>query len=127
MTPTVNESPGPTFSEVPAREIPLELGPVIAPAPQAEIHEPPRVNKEFTEVVIPFLNDENAPKPEVGRHDLSADAIRQRANRIFKPRANGDLKVSQQIYDEWHSKGKARRCLEQIFKQVGYNPEARMP
>ena len=73
--------------------------------------------------LIPALNDTNAPKPHVGQHDISPEAVKQRAKRIFTPRADGSLKVSQQIFDEWKGKGPRRRNLEMIFKQCGYDPE----
>ena len=72
----------------------------------------------------PLLSDPRAPRPSLGEHDLSPGAIRQRANRIFTPRADGTLKVSQVIFNEWRSKGKDRKLLEQIFRQCGYNPES---
>lgn len=74
---------------------------------------------------IPDVRDTKAPMPKVGEHDLSPAAIRQRANRVFTPRADGSLKVSQKIFDEWKSKGNGRKCLEAIFKQCGYDAEAR--
>ena len=73
--------------------------------------------------LIPALNDTKAPKPHVGQHDISPEAVKQRAKRIFTPRADGSLKVSQQIFDEWKGKGPRRRNLEMIFKQCGYDPE----
>ena len=73
---------------------------------------------------IPNLKDGTAPKPTLGAPTISKDAMRARARRIFTPRANGQLKVSQEIFNEWHRKGsKERRNLEQIFAQCGYNPE----
>ena len=74
---------------------------------------------------VPQVGDERAPTPRVGEHDISPAAIRQRATRVFTPRADGTLKVSQKIFDEWKAKGKSRKCLEAIFKQCGYDPEAR--
>lgn len=72
---------------------------------------------------IPALGDEFAVQPELGAPQLSKAAIAQRARRMFAPRANGKLKVSQKIFDEWHSKGKERRTLEEIFKRCGYDPD----
>ncbi len=78
------------------------------------------------DTMIPELGDEGAPKSKVGTHDISKEAIRQRSKRIFTPRADGTLKVSQKIYEEWKGKGRGRRCLELIFKQVGYDPEPKL-
>ncbi len=74
-------------------------------------------------VRVPFTDDPLAEKPELYQHTLSPNAIRQRSQRIFKRRTDGTLKVSQTIFDEWHSKGKDRKMLEQIFKQCGYDVE----
>lgn len=73
---------------------------------------------------IPEIGDEGAPAPVLGEHTLSDNAIRCRANRIFKRKANGQAKVSEEIFREWHNGGEPRRSLEQIFRQVGYSPDA---
>lgn len=78
---------------------------------------------EMDDENVPFADDQLAQKPNLYQHTLSPNAIRQRAQRIFKRRTDGSLKVSQTIFDEWHSKGKDRRMLEQIFKQCGYDVE----
>lgn len=75
---------------------------------------------------IPELGDVSAPKPRLGEHHISPEAIRQRAKRVFTPRADGSLKVSQKIFDEWKGRGKARKNLEEIFKQCGYDVDPRM-
>ena len=75
---------------------------------------------------IPEIGDESAPKPRLGEHHISPEAIRQRAKRVFTPRADGSLKVSQKIFDEWKGRGKARKNLEEIFKQCGYDVDPRM-
>ena len=75
---------------------------------------------------IPELGDERAPKPRLGEHHISPEAIRQRTKRVFTPRADGSLKVSQKIFDEWKGRGKARKDLEEIFKQCGYDVDLRM-
>ena len=72
---------------------------------------------------VPSVDDKSAAQPVLGAPQLSKAAIKQRANRIFKPRCDGSLKVSKIVYDEWHSKGQKRRNLEQIFKSVGYDAE----
>lgn len=76
---------------------------------------------------IPALGDEYAVQPELGAPQLSPGAISQRARRIFTPRANGTLKVSKKIFDEWHGKSKERRTLEEIFKRCGYDPDLGLP
>ena len=75
------------------------------------------------EAMIPDIHDAFAPKPRVGEHHLSPEAIRSRAKRIFTPRADGSKKVSDEIWNDWKGKGKARRLLEDIFRQCGYDPE----
>ena len=72
---------------------------------------------------IPSLTDKTAPRFQVGDHHISQRAIKQRANRVFTPRADGSLKVSKEIFDEWKQRGRARRTLEEIFKQCGYDPD----
>lgn len=72
---------------------------------------------------VPYADDLLAEKPQLNQHTLSPNAIRQRAQRIFKRRTDGSLKVTQTIFDEWHSKGKDRKMLETIFKQCGYDVE----
>lgn len=69
------------------------------------------------------IRDQSAPKFKPGEHHLSPNAIRCRAKRIFTPRANGSLKVSQAIYDEWHGGGPGQKTLQSIFRQLGYNAE----
>lgn len=72
---------------------------------------------------IPELDDPNAQTFQVGECHISKDAMRQRANRIFKARVNGTCRVSEEIRKEWFGKGKPRRLLEEIFKQCGYDPD----
>ena len=85
-------------------------------------HETPFRERNLSE--IPDRCDHRAPRPSKGEHTLSAEAIRSRAKRIFTPRANGTLKVSRQIYEEWNRRGsKERKNLEAIFRQCGYAPE----
>lgn len=72
---------------------------------------------------VPDIADPCAPQFKVGECHISADAMRQRANRIFKVRANGSCRVSDEIRKEWQGRGKPRRLLEDIFKQCGYDPD----
>ena len=72
---------------------------------------------------IPDINDALAPRFKVHEHHLSPEAIRSRSKRIFTKRADGSKKVSDEIWNDWHAKGKSRRLLEDIFKQCGYDPE----
>lgn len=44
-------------------------------------------------------------KQPQGQRTLSAEAIRSRANRIFSKRADGSKKVSDEIWNDWKSKG----------------------
>ena len=129
-TPTVYvdgvpiRSPTEIDSETPAPHSPLSA---IAPVSSSNSAGAREVVSEadLVDAKIPQVGDKKAPMPRVGEHDISPAAIRQRANRVFTPRADGTLKVSQKIFDEWKSKGKSRKCLEAIFKQCGYDPEAR--
>ncbi len=72
---------------------------------------------------VPDILDLAAPRFHPGEHQLSDNAIKLRAKRIFTPRVDGSKKVSQTIFNEWKSRGKERKSLEQIFKQVGYDPD----
>lgn len=72
---------------------------------------------------VPDINDLEAPRFYPGQHQLSDNAIKLRAKRIFTPRIDGSMKVSQTIFNEWKSRGKERQSLEQIFKQVGYDAD----
>ncbi|CAE7354091.1 unnamed protein product, partial [Symbiodinium sp. CCMP2592] len=75
---------------------------------------------------VPVLGDVSAPEmPRVGQHTLSKAAIDARARRIFTLRSNGQKKVSEQIWNEWHKgKGsKERATLEQIFARCGYSQD----
>ena len=103
--------------EVPS---PPRLSPLATPSPNSTMSD--RAPEE-PENVIPDIRA-GVPKPQLGAPTLSPEAIRSRAKRIFTPRANGQLKVSAEIYQEWHKKGsKERRNLELIFKQCGYSPD----
>ena len=73
---------------------------------------------------IPSVDDVEAPRPQVGQHTLTPNAIRQRAKRIFTKRVDGSMKVSETIFQEWKSKGAARKNLETIFRSVGYDPDS---
>ena len=73
--------------------------------------------------IVPDINNKAAPRPVLGAPQISEAAVRQRAARIFKPRCDGSLKVSEKIFKEWKNKGRDRRRLEQIFKQCGYDAD----
>lgn len=73
---------------------------------------------------IPALGDPHAPKPKLGQHTLSKNAIRCRTNRIFKRKSDGSAKVSEEIFKEWHQGGEPRKTLEAIFMQVRYDVES---
>ena len=73
---------------------------------------------------IPDMSDALAPKPQLGENSLSRDAIRSRAKRIFTPRADGSRKVSDEIWQDWHSKGPKKKLLEDIFRQCGYDADS---
>lgn len=92
--------------------------PLLKPAP-VEVPE-----TEPFQNIIPSITDPKAPRPKLGEPHISQEAIRQRAKRIFMPRADGSLKVSQEIFKEWKAKGPDRKNLEEIFKRCGYNAEA---
>ena len=71
-------------------------------------------------VHVPVIGDETAPKPELGKHHISLNAIRCRTRRIFTRKVDGQAKVSETIFQEWQQGGQGRRTLEEIFKQCGY-------
>lgn len=95
-----------------------EKQPLLKPVP-VEVPE-----AEPFEGLIPNITDPKAPRPALGEPQISQEAIRQRAKRIFLPRRDGSLKVSQEIFKEWKGRGKDRKNLEEIFKRCGYNAEA---
>ena len=72
---------------------------------------------------IPDISDALAPRFKTNEHHLSPEAIRSRSKRIFTKRADGSKKVSDEIWNDWKSKGNKRRLLEDIFKRCGYDPE----
>ena len=72
---------------------------------------------------IPDVSDALAPRPVLGQAHISPEAVRSRSRRIFTKRGDGSKKVSDEIWDEWHSKGPKKRMLEQIFKQCEYDPD----
>ena len=92
-----------------------------AKPPSAKPKKP--LEDEFEGDEIFEKDDETAPRFGVDQHHLSENAIRQRAKRMFTRRVDGSLRVSETIFNEWKSKGKARKNLEQIFKSVGYDPD----
>ena len=71
----------------------------------------------------PCLGDVTAPKFKPGEHHISDNAIKMRTKRIFSKRVDGSMKVSETIFNEWKGKGQARKNLEQIFKQCGYDAD----
>ena len=75
---------------------------------------------------IPDLYDRSAPRPAKNTLTLSPEAVRARTRRIFTPRTNGSLKVSQLVWDEWNKgkNSKERKNLELIFQACGYDPDA---
>lgn len=73
---------------------------------------------------IPDLVDALAPKPILGEAQLSEEAIRSRTRRIFTRRGDGTKKVSDEIWNDWHAKGKKKQLLQQIFKQCGYDVDS---
>ena len=70
---------------------------------------------------IPDLSDALAPKPVLGQHTLSPEAVRSRCRRIFQKRSDGSKKVSDEIWNDWHSRGAKKQVLENIFAQCGYD------
>ncbi|CAK9110187.1 Putative E3 ubiquitin-protein ligase HERC1, partial [Durusdinium trenchii] len=72
---------------------------------------------------IPELADGLAPKPTLGTHHISPEAIRSRSRRIFEKRADGLKKVSDQIWNDWKAKGPKKdpyenRCLYYVEMAV---------
>lgn len=112
MPHAVTLAPTPDAPKEDAGEVPTAIG-------EAE-EEECEVAADPTEVP-PVLGDPRAKAPTLGAHTLSKNAIKCRARRIFKPRSNGTLKVSEVIYNEWHHGGEPRKSLETIFRQCGYN------
>ena len=90
-----------------------------------EIPEPSRASSPGQALAnqVPELTDPRASKPRLDEHTLSTAAIQSRAQRIFRLRANGEKKVSEEIWNDWHAKGQRKKTLEMIFKRCGYDPE----
>ena len=70
---------------------------------------------------------------EQGHHDgesselppsqqLSYSDVDKRLRRIMTPRANGDLKVPQQVIDQWKNKN-TRPDVMSLFEKSGYQPD----
>lgn len=137
-------SPAPTVPDVPAeflddnvdedveptQRVPDSVAPeptgsaFVSLAPGSTHPKPPVVDLDGADAAeVPDIRDKAAPRFDVGEHHISQNAVRQRAKRIFTPRVDGSLKVSETIFKEWKGKGQARRNLEQIFKSVGYDPD----
>ena len=117
--PTKAVPPVPT-RPVPSKAVPAKAEPGTTPDRRPLVPTPARAVDQ-----PPALHDENASRPAPGEITVSADALRSRARRIFTPKANGQLKVSKEIFQEWH-KGrgsKERKNLELIFQQCGYDPD----
>ena len=110
-------NPGPVKTESPPSHTKRKLNAAAVPLLQAK----KSPSQEAVVTGVPDVRDATAPRPKVGQHTLSPEAIRSRARRIFTPRTNGALKVSRDIFAEWHGKGKPRKTLEAIFSQVGYD------
>ena len=72
---------------------------------------------------IPDVNGALAPKPILGQAQISPEAVRSRSRRIFTKRGDGTKKVSEEIWNDWHSKGPKKKLLEDIFKQCGYDAD----
>ena len=100
-------------------------GELLTPKTEANPSPSPKKAQALNDRVssVPLLGDRNATQPTLGAPTLSKAAIDQRARRIFSLRANGQKKVSQHVWDEWHKgKGsKERANLEQIFARCGYS------
>ena len=108
----------------PAAQVLQPTKPEPSPSPQK-----PNANSKAEPVpCVPNLSDSSAPRPAPGQATLSKDAIRSRTRRIFTRRGNGQLKVSETIFEEWNKKGsKERKNLELIFQQCGYDPVPTRP
>ena len=91
----------------------------VGGTPEVECPTPTELGDEET----PWVGDLTAPKFKIGEHHISDNAIKMRTKRIFTKRVDGSMKVSETIYNEWKGKGQARKNLEQIFKQCGYDAD----
>ena len=118
---TIVSEPG--LQEVQPVVDPLAALPKTATEPPQGVTPHDATPEPFSPHEIPDIKDSKAPRFRPGEPQISAEAIRQRAKRIFMPRRDGSLKVSQEIFREWKSKGKERKTLEEIFKRCGYNSD----
>ena len=76
---------------------------------------------------VPDIADKTAEasKPRLDQHTLTPAAIQSRTQRLFRLRANGEKKVSDEVWADWHAKGQRRKTLEIIFKRCGYDAAPR--
>ena len=113
---------------LPARlETPPAPGTIDLDASESEASEEyePSIAPSTPQATIPYVNDPKAKKPTPGELQLSRAAIASRMRRVFTPTLKGQLKVSQQIMEDWHAgpRSKKRQQLEQIFQLCGYDAE----
>ena len=86
---------------------------------QEEEHEEPETTGEHDG----DREGEETPYPtQPPKEQLSPGAVDRRLRRIMTPRASGELKVPQDMVDQWKNKG-SRHKVQSLFEKAGYNPD----
>ena len=67
--------------------------------------------------------DRPALRPQAGSLHLSEVAIDQRARRLLTPKANGQMKLSQDVIAMYKAGGKSRRDFFNMFQACGFDPD----
>ena len=70
------------------------------------------------------IDDTRHPRPQAGALHLSEAAIDQRLRRLMKPKANGEIKVSQDITEMYKKGGNSKKNVFHMFQDAGYDIEA---
>ena len=92
--------------------------PLAAPEPGSRTIEADQQEEE--EEVMPSEADLAAIPPPPPK--LTEGAIDRRLRRIVTPKANGKLKVPQEVVNQFNDKDE-RKSLQAAFEKVGYNPD----
>lgn len=123
LQPARLEVPPPVTPDVKGKGEPLE--PCEQSESEASEEYEASIAPSTPQATIPYVNDTKAKKPTPGELHLSSAAIASRMRRVFTPTLKGQLKVSQQIMEDWHAgpRSKKRQQLEQIFQLCGYDAE----
>ena len=102
-----------------ASPVSTPVEPAMTPAvPMPSSTSPPDPSR-----VVPDLGDRKANRPVAGVLRLSQQAIDSRMRRVFTPNVKGEFKVSAEIVQQWKSKRKGRKSLQQLFQSCGFDTD----